>query len=240
MALIIKDRIKEVTTTAGTGAITLGGASATFETFSSYMTNGDTAYYAIVHTASGVDEWEVGLGTWNTGNTFTRTTVIAGTNDGSQVDFSAGIKDIFMTYPASIAAYTDGSGDLSGDIGLGNHSTTELVEGSNLYYTDARVDAHLSGGTGVTYSSGAISIGQDVATTADVTFNSIDTTNGVTVGGDATIEGNLTVNGTTTTVNAENLAIADNLIYLNDGSTITNPNLGWSGNYNDGTYAHTW
>ena len=180
MALIIKDRIKEVTTTTGTGAISLGGTSATFEAFSSYMTNGDTAYYALVHTASGVDEWEVGIGTWNTGNTLTRTTVIAGTNDGSPVNFSSGIKDIFMTYPASIAAYTDGSGDLSADIGLGNHSTTELVEGSNLYYTDARVDAHLSGGTGVTYNSGAISIGQDVATTSNVTFNS------VTVAGDPT------------------------------------------------------
>jgi hypothetical protein len=180
MSLIIKDRIKEVTTTTGTGAVSLGGATATFEAFSSYMTDGDTTYYAIVHTASGVDEWEVGVGTWNTGNTLTRTTVIAGTNDGSPVNFSAGSKDIFMTYPASIAAYTDGSGDLSADIGLGNHSTTELVEGSNLYYTDARVDAHLSGGTGVTYSSGAISIGQDVATTADVTFNT------VTLAGDPT------------------------------------------------------
>jgi len=180
MAFVIKDRIKEGTTTTGTGAVSLGGASATFEPFSSYMTNGDTTYYAIVHTASGVDEWEVGLGTWNTGNTFTRTTVIAGTNDGLPVDFSAGTKDIFMTYPASIAAYTDASGDLSGDIGLGNHSTTEIVEGSNLYYTDARVDAHLSGGTGVTYNAGVISIGQDVATTADVTFNT------VTLAGDPT------------------------------------------------------
>ena len=180
MAFVIKDRIKEGTTTTGTGAVSLGGASATFETFSSYMANGDTTYYAIVHTASGVDEWEVGLGTWNTGNTLTRTTVIAGTNDGSPVYFSVGTKDIFMTYPASVAAYTDASGDLSGDIGLGNHSTTELVEGSNLYYTDARVDAHLSGGTGVTYNAGAISIGQDVATTADVTFNT------VTLAGDPT------------------------------------------------------
>ena len=173
MAFVLKDRVKETTTSAGTGAISLGGASATFATFQSLLSDGDTTYYAIVHTGSGVDEWEVGLGTWNTGNTLTRTTVIAGTNDGSPVDFSAGIKDIFMTYPASIAAYTDASGDLSGDIGLGNHSTTELVEGSNLYYTDARVDAHLSGGTGVTYNAGAISIGQDVATTADVTFNTV-------------------------------------------------------------------
>jgi hypothetical protein len=180
MAFIIKDRVKESTTTTGTGAISLGGSVATFDAFSAYMNNGDTAYYAIVHTTSGVDEWEVGLGTWNTGNTLTRTTVLSGSNGTSAETFSSGPKDVFMTYPAAVAAYTDGSGDLSGDMGLGNHSTTELVEGSNLYYTDARVDARLSGGTGVTYNAGAISIGQSVATTADATFNT------VTVAGDPT------------------------------------------------------
>ena len=69
--------------------------------------------------------------------------------------------------------------------------------------------------------------------TSDVVFNSLETTNGLIVGGD------LTINGTLTTVNTENLAVADNMIYLNEGSTVTNPDLGWSGNYNDGTYAHT-
>jgi hypothetical protein len=104
MALIIKDRVKEITTTTGTGAVSLGGASATFDAFSSVMSNGDTTFYAIVHTASGTDEWEVGLGTFNTGNTLTRTTVYAGSNGASAVNFSSGNKDIFMTYPASKAA----------------------------------------------------------------------------------------------------------------------------------------
>ena len=103
MALIIKDRVKEITTTTGTGAVSLGGASATFDAFQSVMSNGDTTFYAIVHTASGTDEWEVGLGTWNTGNTLTRTTVYAGSNGTSAVNFSSGNKDIFMTYPASKA-----------------------------------------------------------------------------------------------------------------------------------------
>lgn len=59
------------------------------------------------------------------------------------------------------------------------------------------------------------------------------------VDGNMVIDGNFTVNGTTTTINATNLAIEDNLIYLNEGSTVTNPDLGWVGNYNDGTYRHT-
>jgi hypothetical protein len=103
MALIIKDRVKETTTTTGTGAVSLGGASAAFDSFQSVMSNGDTTFYAIVHTASNIDEWEVGLGTWNTGNTLTRTTVYAGSNGTSAVNFSSGDKDIFMTYPASKA-----------------------------------------------------------------------------------------------------------------------------------------
>jgi hypothetical protein len=174
MAFIIKDRVKEGTTTSGTGAFTLGGSSATFDPFNSFMTNGDTTYYAVVHTASGVDEWEVGLGTWNTGNTLTRTTVLGGSNGTSAVDFSAGTKDIFMTYPAAAAATLDlDSNDLAALVTLGNHTTDNLTEGSNLYYTDARVDAHLSGGTGVTYNSGAISIGQAVGTGDAVTFNGV-------------------------------------------------------------------
>jgi len=120
MAFIIKDRVKEGTTTAGTGAVSLNGSAATFQTFSSYMSNGDTTYYAIVHTTSGVDEWEVGIGTWNTGNTLTRTTVLAGSNGTSAVNFSAGTKDIFMTYPADKALFLDADGNatLGGDLSV--------------------------------------------------------------------------------------------------------------------------
>ena len=63
MAFLLKDRVKETSTTTGTGAFALGGASATFDTFSSVLSDGDTTYYAIVHAATGTDEWEVGLGT---------------------------------------------------------------------------------------------------------------------------------------------------------------------------------
>ena len=78
-----------------------------------------------------------------------------------------------MTYPSAIAAYTDGSGDLSSLIGLGNHTTTDVAEGDNLYFTTGRIDGHLSGGTGVTYNAGAISVGQAVSTTSNVTFNTV-------------------------------------------------------------------
>jgi hypothetical protein len=66
----------------------------------------------------------------------------------------------------------------------------------------------------------------------NVVFNQVETTNGLIVGGD------LTVNGTTTTINATNLSVTDNMIYLNADSTVTDPDLGFAGNYNEGTYAH--
>ena len=105
MALVIKDRIKETTTTTGTGDMSLGGADATFDTFSSCMSNSDTTYYAIVHTTYNTDEWEVGLGTYNSStNALERTTVLAGSNGTSAVNFSAGDKNVFVTFPADVTA----------------------------------------------------------------------------------------------------------------------------------------
>jgi hypothetical protein len=85
MSFIIKDRVKEATNTTGTGNVSLAGAASGFSQFQSVMANGDTTYYAIVNPTSGVDEWEVGLGTWNTNNTLSRTTVLSGTNGTAPV-----------------------------------------------------------------------------------------------------------------------------------------------------------
>ena len=126
MAFVLKNRVKETTTTTGTGAYALGGASATFDQFQDYMSNGDTTYYSIAHTAAGTDEWEVGIGTWNTGNTLSRTTVLAGSNGTSAVNFSSGTKDIFITYPAGKAVFQDSSGNvtLSGNLTVNGTTTT--------------------------------------------------------------------------------------------------------------------
>lgn len=93
MALIIKDRVQETTTTTGTGAVSLGGAVTNFVAFSSVMANADTTYYAIISST----DWEVGLGTYTTsGNTLTRTTVYASSNAGALVDFAAGTKYVYV------------------------------------------------------------------------------------------------------------------------------------------------
>jgi len=111
MALVVADRVKETTTTTGTGAITLAGAEINFVAFSSVLSDGDTTYYAIVDDSN--QDFEVGLGTYATsGNTLTRTTVLASSNSGSAVNLLAGSKEVFINYPAGKSVYLDGSGQL--------------------------------------------------------------------------------------------------------------------------------
>jgi hypothetical protein len=113
MALVVKDRVKETTTTTGTGSISLGGAVTKFKTFSSALSNADTTYYAIEQQGN-TNEFEVGIGTYaSSGNTLARTTILSSSNSNNAVDFSAGTKNIFMTYPADKAVYEDASGNIS-------------------------------------------------------------------------------------------------------------------------------
>ena len=100
MALIVKDRVKEVTTTTGTGTITLGGASTGFRSFAD-IGNANTTYYCI----SGGSQFEVGLGTYTaSGTTLSRDTVLSNSlGTTAKIDFSAGTKDVFVTYPSDKA-----------------------------------------------------------------------------------------------------------------------------------------
>lgn len=93
------DRIKETTTTTGTGTITLGGAPTGFKTFSSRFATGDEVYYTIVLGS----EWEVGIGTLASSSTISRDQVLASSNSDALVDFSAGTKDVFVTLPGFLA-----------------------------------------------------------------------------------------------------------------------------------------
>lgn len=105
MALVVADRVKETTTTAGTGTVTLLGASTGYQSFAA-IGNGNETYYTIAGQTS--NEWEVGIGTYtSSGTTLSRTTVLASSNSGSLVNFSAGTKDVFVTYPAGRSVYDD-------------------------------------------------------------------------------------------------------------------------------------
>ena len=122
MALALKDRVKETTTTAGTGTVTLAGAAAGFQSFAA-VGNGNQTFYAIVDAATG--DWEVGVGTYTaSGTTLSRTTVVSSSNAGSLVPFAAGTKDVFVTYPASRSVYLDAAGSAVSVLDIGTLGTS--------------------------------------------------------------------------------------------------------------------
>ena len=107
MALVLADRVRESSATTGTGPLTLSGAVIGFQTFSSAIGNGNTCYYTISN--PGTAEWEVGVGTVGAG-TLARTTILSSSNGGSVVSFTAGNKDVFVTYPAEKSVNEDVAG----------------------------------------------------------------------------------------------------------------------------------
>jgi|TARA_R100001460_G_C3555422_1_gene175443 hypothetical protein len=150
MALIVNDRVKETTTTTGTGTITLGGASTGFETFAAGIGNSNTTYYCI--TLPGSAEFEVGLGTLSgDSSTLARTTVISSSNSDSAVNFSSGTKDVFCTLPASKAIIKDANGALasttmSGALDLNGNELVLDVDGDTSITadTDDQIDIKIA------------------------------------------------------------------------------------------------
>jgi hypothetical protein len=151
MALVVKDRVKETTTTTGTGTVTLAGAVTGYQSFSA-IGNANTTYYTI--SSPGVNEWEVGIGTYtSSGTTLSRDTILASSNSGSAVNFSAGTKDVFVVYPAGKAIYLDASGN---SVALGTPASTTT----------------LTNCTGLPISTGVNGLGTNVATALAVNTGS--------------------------------------------------------------------
>ena len=148
MAFVLADRVRESTTTTGTGAVTLAGAATGYQTFADGIGSTNTTYYAIAHqTAS---EWEVGLGTVGSG-TLTRTTVLKSSNSDSAVDFASGTKDVFVTYPAEKAVTLTDTQTL----------TNKTIDASQLTGTvaNARLDAQLQDVAGLGVTDGNFIVG---------------------------------------------------------------------------------
>lgn len=131
MAHLGRDRVKETTTTTGTGNIALAGAATGFLAFSSVLANNDTTYYCIQHQSA--NEWEVGLGTWQTGGTLVRTTVIDSSNAGAAVNFSAGTKDVLITNP--VIGMSWGALTVSPSTNQNDYQPTGLPYTSGLRFT---------------------------------------------------------------------------------------------------------
>jgi hypothetical protein len=109
MALVVRDRVKETSTTTGTGTFTLAGAVTGFESFAS-VGNSNTTYYCCTDNT----DFEIGIGTYtSSGTTLSRDTILQSSNSDSKVDWGAGTRTIFCTYPADKAVFEDASGHVS-------------------------------------------------------------------------------------------------------------------------------
>lgn len=147
MAFVLKDRVKESTTTTGTGTVTLAGAATGYQSFSAIGDTNSTYYTIAAQTGT---EWEVGIGTYTaSGTTLSRDSVLASSNSGSLVDFSAGTKDVFCDYPAG-RAVIGGEGYVENAQTVNNSST--VTTGSNAFSVGP---VTIASGKSVTVPSGS-------------------------------------------------------------------------------------
>jgi hypothetical protein len=159
MALVLKDRVKEGTTTSGTGTVVLSGAATGYQSFA-VIGNGNTTYYTI----AGGSDWEVGVGTYYSGNTsLSRDTILASSNANAAVVLS-GSYDVFVTYPAEESVYLNGANLNAG--GLSNISfsalTANIASFSNVTITNGTISAQPNAATDIvnkTYVDALVSSG---------------------------------------------------------------------------------
>jgi len=192
VALILADRVKSNTTTTGTGTIVIGTAALGYQGFD-VIGNGNTTYYTIA--GQSTNEWEVGIGTFYTANSsLTRDIVLSSSNANATVTFSAGTKDVFVTYPAEKSVNLDAA----------NITTiTSLVSG-NVLVTGGQIN-------GVAHTGGSINNMTIGATTANSgVFTTLSAT---TIS--ATTLANTTLNNTNT------ITVKDTLFTIEDATDST-------------------
>ena len=246
MALVIKDRVKETTTTTGTGTYTLAGAEVGFQSFSA-IGNGNTTYYTV--TDGG--DWEVGIGTYTaSGTTLARTTILSSSNSNNAVSWSAGEKFVFVTQPSSKASFLDASGNLSfpdnskaifgagSDLQIyhdGSHSYLDDQGTGQLRLRGTTQIQFLSGGNdymATMVNDGAVTLYYDNAPKLATTSSGISVTGNVTVTG--TVDGRdiATDGATLDNIETEVAALANGMVYKGDwdasaGSFPSGAQTGW-------------
>ena len=224
MALVISDRVKETTTTTGTGTLTLGGAVTGFETFTANLSDGDTTYYACTDNT----DFEVGLGTFTaSGTTLARTTILASSNSGSAVNWSAGTRTVFCTLPAAKTVFLDASGNttISGSV----TADSFIIGNANINENDLESIDDVTAGTISASKAAVVDINKDITGFRNVTLTGELDAATLDISGDADIDGTLeadamTLNGTPITTTATlstgisngNVLVADSTVADDD------------------------
>ena len=246
MALILKDRVKESSSSSGTGSITLGGAFPGYQTFNAAIATGSTVYYTIHNlTAGDDDEWEVGLGTFTSPATLARTTVLSSSAGGTtKVNFTAGASglEVFITQPAEEAVYLNQAtglveigGNGTNTVSFTNINTTNLTA-TTVTLTNGTITTNAANATDITnktYVDGLFSTGisyhDPVLVEEDVALVAVYAQpNGASNGVGATLTNNaanaaLVVDGVSVSNTARILVYAQANAVQNGVYTVTNP-----------------
>jgi hypothetical protein len=233
MAFITADRVKDTSTTTGTGNITVSGSAPFgYRTFSTVLSVSDTFYYCIQ--GQSTSEWEVGLGTYVSSNQFARTTVLSSSASNSAVLFSSGTKNVFITLPANKTLQFDATGTpTAGGVLYGTGSmlaySTVGTSGQFLQSNGSSAPTWTSTGTG-TVTSVAVSGG---------------TTGFTTSGGPVTTSGTITLAGTLAIANGGTNSTATptaGTIPYGTGTALAYSSAGTSGQVltSGGSGAPTW
>jgi len=190
MAFVIADRVQETCSSPGTGSISLLGAVTAFQTFSSGIGNGNTTFYAIADQSG--PNWEVGIGSYSSsGNSLSRTAVLASSNGGALTNFSSGTQNVWCDYPAGHAIFTDISGNissLSGGISTANY----------LQFSTSYIPSSPSVGETWWTSSGTLNLKMDSAVTQQIGYCSyfyVKATSTISAGQVVMMTGAVSANG---------------------------------------------
>jgi hypothetical protein len=247
MALILKDRVKETSSSSGTGSITLGGAFPGYQTFNAAIATGSTVYYTIHNLTAGSDtEWEVGVGTFTATTTLSRDTVLS-SSTGSKVSFTAGAGglEVFITQPAEEAVYinqatnkVEAFGNGANTIAFTNINTTNLTA-TTVTLTNGTISTNAANATDITnktYVDGLFSTGvsyhEAVLVESPVTAGNLNVVyvqpNGASNGVGATLTNNgsnvaLVIDGVSVSNTARVLIYSQSNAVQNGVYTVTNP-----------------
>ena len=188
MALVLNDRVKETSTSTGTGTINLAGASQGFTTFVAGIGNSNTTYYCIE--ADGGADFEVGIGTVTdaTPDTLSRDTILRSSNSNNAVNFGAGTKNVFCTQPASKAVFEDASG---------NVTVAGTVDGIDIQTRDGVLTSTTTTANAALPKAGGTMSGNLVLSGANITMSGSETVDGVDISARDSV-----LTSTTTTANA--------------------------------------
>jgi len=186
MALVVKDRVKQFSTTAGTGTLTLGSTPNGFQSFST-IGDGNTTYYTIVNGNTG--DFEVGIGTYTlSGDTLSRDTVLASSNSGNLVNFNADSKEVFVVYPAERAVFTDVVQTLTNKTISGANNTLSNIPNSATTATSANTNSTIvARDASGNFSAGTITAALSGNASTATTLQTARTIGGVSFNGSANI-----------------------------------------------------